>query len=61
MADNDNIEELDSWAEMEKVLAVVRAGAIDAGAYLVVLRKLREATRVVYAEGFCDGINRADS
>lgn len=59
MADYDNIEELDSWAEMAKVLAVVRAGAIDAGAYLVVQRKLREATRAVYAEGNADGYRLA--
>lgn len=51
----DNIEELDSWAEMAKVLAVVRAGAVDAGVYLVIQRKLREATRAVYAQGFSDG------
>ena len=55
----DNIEELDSWAEMAKVLAVVRAGAVDAGVYLVIQRKLREATRAVYAQGFSDGYRLA--
>ncbi len=51
MAGSDNVEELDSWTEMQKVLAVVRAGAIDAGAYIVVARKLREATQAVFTEG----------
>ncbi len=51
MAASDNVEELDSWAEMAKVLAVVRAGAVDAGVYLVIQRKLREATQAVFAEG----------
>ena len=59
MADSDNIEELASWAEMEKVLAVVRAGAIDSRAYIVVARKLREATRAVYVEGNADGYRLA--
>lgn len=59
MAASDNIEELDSWAEMDKVLAVCRAGAMDVGVYLVVQKKLREATRAVYAEGNADGYRLA--
>jgi hypothetical protein len=54
--DHDNIEELDSWAEMDKVLAVCRATAMDVGVYLVIQKKLREAARTVYAEGFDDAI-----
>jgi len=58
-AASDNIEELDSWAEMDKVLAVCRATSMDVTAYLVIQKKLREATRTVYAEGFDDGFHLA--
>ena len=56
-AASDNIQELDAWAEMEKVLAVCRATAMDAGVYLVIQKALRNATRAVYAEGFDDGFH----
>ena len=56
---SDDIEVLDSWPEMAKVLAVLRATGMNAGAYLVVQRKLHEATRAVYAEGVDDGFHMA--
>lgn len=46
-----DVEALDSWSEMAKVLAVCRAGAMDVGTYLVIQRKLREATQTVFTEG----------
>jgi hypothetical protein len=56
---SDDIEVLDSWTEMSKVLAILRATSMDAGAYLLVGRKLKEATRAVYAEGVDDGFHLA--
>ena len=56
---SDDIEVLDSWPEMAKVLAVCRAMGMNAGSYLVIQRKLREATRTVYAEGVDDGFHMA--
>ena len=55
-AASDNIEELDTWQEMSKVLAVCRATSMDAGVYLVIQKALRNAARAVYAEGFDDGL-----
>lgn len=58
-AASNDIEALDSWPEMTKVLAVLRATGMNAGAYLVVQRKLREATLAIYAEGVDDGYHLA--